>query len=84
MNDEFTNVFTVEQSIPFPSYSRDARNVMQWLNIQYTGKPLIPFTEQCSKEHQDAGYKLHNVRRVRLTFKIDKTGKWKLIDAALA
>lgn len=75
-----TNVFTVEVSIPFPSFGSD-RGLNEWLNIQYTGKGLIPFTEKVSDKHLEAAYNMHKVRNARLTIELNKKGDWKLLGA---
>ena len=69
------NIFIAEVSISLPHNCEAER----WLNLQHYGKESIPLHIKCSKEHVDAAYNLHRVRKINLKFKINKNGDWKLV-----
>lgn len=80
MKTNLGNWFTVDVVVSFPQ-DEQGRNLNKWLNIQYTGKPLIPLTDNIDKQHVDASWDMHRSRRVRITFEVNKKGKWKLHGA---
>ena len=76
------NTFTIRQIVHLGD-TEQRSNAFRWLNYQYTKKELVPLNKKITEAHKDASYALVRCRMVDLTFKIDKSGSWKLIKAKL-
>jgi hypothetical protein len=55
--------------------------ILQWLNIQHTGKPNVSMDTKVryTKSHLDATWNVSACRKFRLLIEIDKQGNWKVL-----
>jgi len=71
-----------EFSVTVDAHLPDHVGAGRWLNAQWDarGRELIPLNEKITNQkYLEAAHRLHRGRKVKLVFRIDKSGGWKLV-----
>lgn len=72
INKKFKPIFEQEFSVSIPEWDRS--NFFRWQNVQFTGKEIVPMSQDVPKELRDAAFHMICHSRMIVRFKINKDG----------